>query len=105
MVTSFCGEVRSLILGLESYERLIQQCRPAYKRFTRNIRGTAPKFQPYQSTDRNRGVMSVEDYAEIPHEDEDEDEDVDVKAPMYLDDVRRHIEKYYLLIKLDQCQC
>lgn len=98
LVTSFAGEVNALIQGAESHERLIQRCRPAYKAFKCDIRKTAPRFRPYEN---EQIVDDLDDFTEIVV-DSDTDaasdpslDDSPATAPMYLEDVRSHIHKYF----------
>ena len=81
MVTTFASEVKSLIQGAESYERLLQKCRPAYEAFKRHILGTAPQFEPFESS------VAVE--VEVSR-----DRTKNHSRSMNLDDVRRHIERH-----------
>ncbi|GJE98795.1 dynamin domain-containing protein [Phanerochaete sordida] len=88
MVTTFTSEVRSFIQGAESHERLIQKCRLAYGAFKSHIRGTAPQFKPFESS-REPGSKSYRSI--LSSEDEDDQADMQ-NRPMYLNDVRKHIE-------------
>lgn len=88
MVTSFCAEVQSLIRGAESHKQLLQKCRLAYRKFKRDIRRTAPKFEPFE----NARTCLIDDGPSIDSEDEEFEDDIERVPPMYLPDVRRHIE-------------
>jgi hypothetical protein len=92
MVTTFHREVGALIQGEESFERLIQRCRPAYFRLKRDIRETAPRFMPFLHDEDSRGFNT--EFCAEPSEDGSEEQFGDV---MYVDDIRKHIEKYVTL--------
>jgi hypothetical protein len=94
MVTVFQREVGALVQGEEAYERLIQRCRPAYFRLKRDIRGTAPRFVPFLRNEDPRDFDA--DFCaelELPGETEAKEEEEVLPEVMYLDDVRKHIEK------------
>ncbi|KAJ3559507.1 hypothetical protein NM688_g311 [Phlebia brevispora] len=55
LVTTFSTDVEHLIQGRESYQRLIQRCRPAYTQFRYDIRRTAPKMRPFEKADYDTG--------------------------------------------------
>ena len=94
LITAFSGEVENVIQGRESHERLIQICRPAYVTFKKDIRATAPQFRPF--VHEGQGPLpSSQGYFEIDGSDETLiDEDIELPPPLYLEDVKNHIEKY-----------
>lgn len=96
MVTSFSREVSALIQGEESFERLIQRCRPAYAKLKRDIRRTAPQFIPFTHDEDSTGFSAdfdIEPDDIIPQKQDDDAEVPDVPEKTYLDDIRNHIEK------------
>ncbi|GJE98371.1 P-loop containing nucleoside triphosphate hydrolase protein [Phanerochaete sordida] len=96
LVTGFAGDVRALIQGVPSCERLMQQCRPAYKRFKRDIHGTKPDFVPFTAGEDASGFRSPALEPEMEGEGRDDDSGVGLDdAPaqkMDLDAVKAHIE-------------
>lgn len=103
-MTRFSADVNALVQGTETFERLMQRCRPAYARFVRDIRGTAPDFRPFVPGEEGADAWVVADFepADICA---DEDEGSEGKAgcrgtpkPMYLDDVRAHIQQYVITL-------
>lgn len=94
LVTGFSADVGALVDGAQGSERLLQQCRPAYKQFKRDIRRTAPRFVPFTAKE------SKGDYVDPVLEPEDSDEIADgaekvedEMEEMNLDAVREHIER------------
>ena len=92
LVTAFSTDVDHIIQGRESYERLIQRCRPAYASFKYDIRSTAPKMRPFEKPE-------LDTDASIDIADDSVGDLVNLKLfssttkTMYLRDVRRHIER------------
>jgi hypothetical protein len=66
---------------------LIHNHRNAYSEFKSKIRNTAPNFKPFVNTTEAQKAA-----AKWPDADGDE-ECVSTEAPLYLEDMRRHIEK------------
>ncbi|KAJ3559503.1 hypothetical protein NM688_g304 [Phlebia brevispora] len=117
LVTSFSAEIDHLIQGREQYEALIQRYRPAYKDFKRDIRRTAPRMVPFkkqdnmgnsdnafsdvldsdEGLDNDRDEAKAKDSgiqdAESGYASSDGSGDVLLPEPMYLDEVRDHIER------------
>lgn len=95
MVTNFNRAVGALIQGEEASERLIQRCRPAYIKLKCDIRGTAPRFVPFMRHEGQRDFeIGFEVEPRMSGEDDTPNEDQDLSEIMYLDDVRKHIERF-----------
>ncbi|KAL4246136.1 hypothetical protein ABKN59_008971 [Abortiporus biennis] len=91
LITGFSAEVGSLVKGVESYERLLQNCRPAYSKFKLNIRRTAPDFRPFTSpTDP---LISDDNGNHRVDIEEDGHEQSMSSYPLYINDVKAHIER------------
>ena len=92
LVTAFSTDVEHIIQGRESYERLIQRCRPAYASFKHDIRSTAPRMRPFEKPELDTG-------ASIDIADDSVSDLVNMELSrssaktMYLRDVRHHIER------------
>ena len=96
LVASFSSDVGALVQGAESFERLMQHCRPAYARFKRDIRGTAPDFVPFTC---GEDPFNFKSPVFEPDTEDEEDLDsgielYDSQKTMHLDAVRQHIQKY-----------
>lgn len=104
MLTSFSNEVNALVQGYESYERLLQKCRPAYTKLQRDIRGTAPRFTPFTHAEDSNGYcpdIAIEpesepvEHVEIASMEDEVQSLVSIESEtMNLGDVRKHIERY-----------
>lgn len=101
-MTRFSTDVNALVQGTETFERLMQRCRPAYARFVRDVRGTAPDFRPFVPGEDGADTWVVADF-EPADVCVDESEMGEGTKPMYLNDVRAHIQQYvvFLLRALD----
>lgn len=89
LVTKFSGDVSNLVRGSESFESLVQLCRPAYAQFKDDILKTKPIFQT-ETLVEHESLVSTPDPivpAPTPYE---------IMGPlsMTLEDVREHIQKY-----------
>ncbi|EKM56257.1 uncharacterized protein PHACADRAFT_140877 [Phanerochaete carnosa HHB-10118-sp] len=95
LVTGFSDDVGALIKGTESFERLIQQCRPAYKRFKRDIYGTKPDYLPFTTNEDTSGFTSPVFEPDVTEEDDSDSGIGQCSAhskTMNLDAVKKHIE-------------
>ena len=91
LITSFCNAVRLHIQGERQAAEIVQLNRKAYAEFKQCIRSTAPNFKPF--SDDQEGLSStLEDIA-----DDDEREEISIRekkeSPLYLCDVRKHIQQ------------
>ena len=87
LVTGFASDVGALVKGIETFERLLQKCRPAYAKFKLDIRSTAPDFVPFTDSDDSS------QYAPPIFEPGDE-AGVMCGEIMNLDYVRKHIQRW-----------
>ena len=91
MVNSFCKELGDTIYGTGDNKTMVQGNRVSYDRFGKSILGTAPNFQPFESS------LSAE-----VSDNEAEDRNMsDVEGtsstqPIYLQEVRETIKRYLL---------
>lgn len=86
LLMSFNTDVQRFIEGNSNYEVLMQANRIAFKEFKTTIRKTAPNFIPSLSSSRNmNGGRARVDNAST-------------SDSFYLDDMRRHIELFVLLL-------
>ena len=116
LVARFSGDVLNLVCGNESFESLLQLCRPAYSQFKADIYATKPIFCPYTNPAECNGSamrvsppqLSIQPEASravtptleafipgpayVPNS-----RPVKLSEPMYLEDVREHIESYVVL--------
>lgn len=88
MVNDLFVDVQSLISGAEGSERLLQKCRPAHQRFKFSILSTAPNFRPFRSDKEDSTTLKF-----TIDEDDNNPEGRTARKPMYLDDVKSHIQK------------
>jgi hypothetical protein len=86
LLTSFSTDAQRYIDGSSNYEVLMQTCRKAYKEFKFNIRKTAPNFIPAASP--SHGHKHTRTHAD----------NSSTSEAFYLDDMRRHIESFVLLM-------
>ena len=113
LVARFSGDVLNLVCGNESFESLLQLCRPAYSQFKSDIYATKLTFCPYANpAECNGSAMevyilppeairamtptsetSIPDPVYVPNS-----YPVKSSKPMYLEDVREHIESYVVLL-------
>ncbi|KAI0078419.1 hypothetical protein K474DRAFT_1744981 [Panus rudis PR-1116 ss-1] len=94
LVTEFAHDIEHLVRGDENFEALIQNCRPAYHTLQIDIRSTAPNFRPF--TDADEEDKFKDSLEERVTEDEDQEltmSSIRETAPIYLGEVRRHIER------------
>lgn len=102
LVTRFSVDVEHVIRGSESFESLLQSCRAAYASFKCDIHGTEPIFKPFinedEASDRYSPMEEASEVAfeEVIHEDPvtNDSGNTNALSPMYLEDVRAHIQKY-----------
>jgi hypothetical protein len=85
-LTSLSTDAQRYIDGSSSYGVLMQTCRKAYKQFKSNIRKTAPNFIPAASP--SHGHKRTRTHAD----------NSSTSEAFYLDDMRRHIESFVLLM-------
>lgn len=79
IVTDLCSEVQQFVRGSVDLSELIHENRTAFLEFKRAIRGTAPTFVPLMNAwQGGRGRLI---------------EEMGSGKPVYLKDVRAHIEK------------
>ncbi len=97
-MTEFSAEVEHLIQGRESYEKLIQRCRPAYSDFKKLIWSTAPDMRPYEDEDKDPMARSY-----VATVDEESDIGESTSKPVYLKEVRRHIQRLLFLLQTWVC--
>ncbi len=96
LVTGFSADVANLVEGTQSFEQLIQRCRPAYIAFRRDIRRTAPDFRSFTGPNdpeihpfSNPNVR----IQVVTGDSEDGDDNlVKINKPVYLPEVRDHIQ-------------
>lgn len=141
LVTRFSRDVAQLVQGSETFESLLQLCRPAYAQFKIDIRLTMPQFRPFKDVYEEQrvpqsevceaaeevklpvpryGVYAVEKVEQeaprvlivpspttsdpehigtssTPVEPDGTTYDIPPALPMYLQDVRKHIERSVLI--------
>ena len=90
LVTGFSADVGALVEGAQGNKQLLQQCRPAYKQFKRDIRKTAPRFVPFTAKEGGGSFVELMLEPEEPEEREGQVEDEILE--MNLDAVGEHIE-------------
>ncbi|TFK46143.1 hypothetical protein OE88DRAFT_1687998 [Heliocybe sulcata] len=91
LITAFATEVQRYVQGGVDSGRLIHENRHAFHEFKISIRRTAPNFVPY-----DRASSAVAQFHNFIGDDEDEGEAeglVSAQSPVYLMDMRQHIEK------------
>ncbi|KAK7693683.1 hypothetical protein QCA50_003253 [Cerrena zonata] len=66
LVTRFSGDVANLVRGSESFESLLQLCRPAYAQFKCDVFQTKPVFRPYSNPGEEPVSESEPTTCEIP---------------------------------------
>ena len=110
LVARFSGDVLNLVCGNESFESLLQLCRPAYSQFKADIYATKLIFCPYTNPEECNGSaigvympQSEVSRAMTPTSETFSPDPVYVhpvrsSGPMYLEDVREHIESYVVLL-------
>ncbi|GJE96959.1 Dynamin domain-conaining protein [Phanerochaete sordida] len=104
LVTDVCRDVAAYVDGGPDTASLVQQNRRTYAIFKHDIRGTAPPFVPSPSPPSSRAGLAR--YAAAESDDEDDDGRADFvdltdsdaelpapRAPVTLQDVRRHISR------------
>jgi hypothetical protein len=88
LVASLCKDVSLYVDGAPDTSELIHEHRKIFKQFKRDIRQTAPNFAPFvdSASAHNHfdSVLADEDVDDIGESNE---------GPMYLPDVRIHIER------------
>lgn len=96
LLSSFCVDVQSHIMGAPGTEALVQHNRRVYEEFKRAIRSTAPRFIPQPSAIDVPPNFSSQETA-----DPDDDEGLEDELPsgsssdvIYLKDMRLHIQRY-----------
>ncbi|KLO09761.1 hypothetical protein SCHPADRAFT_857550 [Schizopora paradoxa] len=92
LVSEFSHDVKSSVMGFEGHEALIQECRPVYLQFKKDILSTRPQFSALESKTkaqpdlddvitRGEGEMPLQS---IPS----------VQNPMYIDQVAEFVQKF-----------
>lgn len=100
LLSSFCVDVQSHIMGGPGTEALVQHNRRVYEEFKRAIRSTAPRFIPQPSAN---DVPPNFDTQETEDSDEDEDFEGALQVGssgenIYLKDMRLHIQRCDILV-------
>ena len=94
LATGFSADVGALVEGAQGSERLLQQCRPAYTQFKRDIRRTAPRFVPFTAKEDKGNYSDPVLEPEDPEEKGDGEQKVeDEMEEMNLDAVKDHIDR------------
>lgn len=97
LLSSFCVDVQSHIMGGPGTEAFVQHNRRVYEDFKRAIRSTAPRFIPLLSSEEAPPNFSAQETT-AGLEDEDGLEDVLQVSlgadSMYLKDMRLYIQRY-----------
>ncbi|KZT74598.1 hypothetical protein DAEQUDRAFT_660676 [Daedalea quercina L-15889] len=94
LLSSFCGDVKSHVIGISGAEALVQQSRQEYETFKRAIRSTAPRFIPLPSAKATTPDSIVDVLRE--QDDDDMSSNGTSGAPaykMYLKDMQDHIKR------------
>ncbi|KIJ68612.1 hypothetical protein HYDPIDRAFT_106826 [Hydnomerulius pinastri MD-312] len=94
LLATFCLTVDQHVQGGGAFCGLIQKHRKTYSSFRRDIRLTAPRFVPFPSA--SKATMEFEDNLASDSDassDEEDDDCVLSQNPIYLEDVREHIQK------------
>ena len=117
LIMLFCADVARNVEGSPEHATLVQSNRKAFEQFKRAVRGTAPRFVPFEAKDRDRaGKHTTVEDADDSDEDNDNDDsgekadnkisdaaslfsDIstgvqDYEKAMYVDAVRARIEAY-----------
>ena len=116
LVARFSGDVLNLVCGNESFESLLQLCRPAYSQFKADISATKLIFCPYTNPAECNGSAMGVCPPQLPIQPKasravtptleafipgpgyvPNSRPVKSSKPMYLEDVREHIESYVVL--------
>lgn len=101
LISAFCNDVQAFVQGGPRTATLVQKNRRTYAAYKRAIRSTAPPFMPYPSANEadaqsTRAVQNELDTSDA-EDDEESEEGVasaaDMSKVLYLQDVRRHIQR------------
>ncbi len=100
-ITEFSAGMQQIVRGDPRDATLVQKNRGAYEQFKKEIRATAPLFVPAISESEAGGSRRS-----LPPDDEsDKESESDTSDPtgsrIYLDDIRKHIEKHVILAICD----
>lgn len=98
LLSSFCVDVQSHIIGGPGTETLVQHNRRVYEDFKRAIRSTAPRFIPLPSAEDTAPKLNGQERAGPEDEDGLEDvlQDGSGADSMYLKDMRIYIQRCVL---------
>ena len=95
MVMAFQADVKSLVMGADNFEQLLQGCKPAYNKFDEDVCGTFPHLYPFVDKDEMIRQMGGSDFVwflkDVDHK--PQNCSTPESETMFLADVREHIEK------------
>ena len=89
LVTNFSYDVSHLVKGADSFEQLLQRCRPAYAQLKEKIWSTVPDYRPFENQNDAKynncdKHLFIEEGQYSPQ--------VIASSPVYLPEIRHTIE-------------
>jgi hypothetical protein len=72
MIHVFAATISKHVEGVPNSRGLLQVIRPSQEKFRKAIRGTAPRFQPFEGMELSEGLVPDPDPPFIKHEEEAE---------------------------------
>lgn len=91
---AFQADVKSLIMGADNFEQLLQGCKPAHEKFDQDVCGTFLHLYPFIDKDEMIGQTGSGDFVwflkDVDHK--PQHRTTNDSEAMFLADVRDHID-------------